>query len=121
MNAHLIVRKDSYQDSVLLMRISRELKSTKGVADAVVAMGTPVNRELLKSAGYAGPALDDAGPNDLIIAVRSDDPDARAIEEAVNGLLSARRASAGAELGAPTLAAAIHAHPRTNVVLISVP
>ncbi len=58
MTSLIIVRKDSYQDSVLLMRISQELKHLDGIADAVVAMATPANRDLLRQNGFAGAALD---------------------------------------------------------------
>ena len=52
MAAFVLVRKDSYHDSVLLMRISEALKHVAGVEDAVVAMATPQNRELLEAQGY---------------------------------------------------------------------
>ena len=70
MAAFVLVRKDSYHDSVLLMRLSQALKGLAGVEDAVVAMGTPQNRDLLGAQGYGGPALAAATPNDLVIAVR---------------------------------------------------
>ncbi len=116
----VLVRKDSYQDSVLLMRISREVKSLQGVEDAVVAMGTPNNRELLTSSGYASPALDAAGPNDLIIAVRSTTVGQVAIEQSVDRLLKGKVAVATEQRPA-TLAGAIAEHPEANLVLISLP
>ena len=69
MTSFVIVRKDSYHDSVLLMRISHDLKTLDRIEDAVVAMGTPHNRELLRRSGFDDPALAAAGPNDLVIAV----------------------------------------------------
>jgi succinyl-CoA synthetase alpha subunit len=116
----VLVRKDSYQDSVLLMRISREVTSLPGVLDAVVAMGTPHNRELLQSTGYVSAALRDAGPNDLVIAVRSEDVGQATIEQAVDRLLRGK-ATATTEQRPTTLAGAVTDHPDANLVLISLP
>ena len=65
----LSVRKDSYFDSVFLMLLSKKLKESGGVADAVVAMGTPMNLELLTSQGYSSADLAGTTPNDLVMAV----------------------------------------------------
>ena len=64
MNVLVLVRKGCYQDSARLMQASRELSSLAGIAEAVVMMGTPTNRELLRAAGFAGDALDAATPLD---------------------------------------------------------
>jgi hypothetical protein len=37
---NILVQKDSYHDSVFLMRISSEVKKTPGVLEAVVSMAT---------------------------------------------------------------------------------
>jgi len=121
MTTHVIVRKDSYHDSVLLMRISRELKSQDGVEDAVVAMGTPVNRELLRAQGYATREIERAGPNDLILAVKLAKGEPNRIEAVVDGLLSARDEAAAAEVRPTSLTQAVRDFPDTNLVLISVP
>jgi FdrA protein len=117
----IIVRKDSYQDSVLLMRISQELKRLDGIADAVVAMATPNNRDLLRQNGFVGPALDAAGANDLLIAVKGDSADAAAIEAAVDRLLRPDPSAPEEEARPTTLLAAVRANPDANMVLISVP
>jgi len=122
-HAHVIVRKDSYYDSVMLLRISRDVKAHKGVEDAVVAMGTPANRELLEKSGYVGAALAAATANDLVIAVRVDGVPPSAIEAVVDKLLDARASSAAPvdETRVTSLVAAVRAEPRCNLVLISVP
>jgi len=127
MAAFVMVRRDSYHDSVLLMRLSQALKGLAGVEDAVVAMGTPHNRELLGAQGYAGPALAGAGPNDLVIAVRGAAGAPAAVEAELERLLKAEQPgaadppAAGAQVRPPTLAAALRGHPGANLVLVSVP
>jgi FdrA protein len=119
--SRVIVREDSYNDSVLLMRISREVKALDGVSDAVVAMATPHNRELLADSGYESEALAKAGPNDLVIAVRTEGADPEEIEGAVDRLLSADRSEGTAEERPQTLAAALREAPGANLALISLP
>ncbi len=122
MAACVLVRKDSYHDSVLLMRLSQSLKAVAGVEDAVVAMGTPMNRELLGNQGWAGPALAAAGANDLVIAIKGGAGAPGAVEAELERLLAAERAPGAAEEARPaTLAAALAARPEANLVLISVP
>jgi len=116
---HVVVRKDSYHDSVLLMRISRDLEAREGIEDAVVAMGTPHNLELLTDNGYAG--LDGVGPNDMIIAVTGAGLTADGVETAVDDLLAAAQESTATEVRPSTLAGAIAANADANLVLISVP
>lgn len=65
-------QKDAYYDSVTLMTLSNQLKKLEGVQDAVVSMGTPMNLELLENIGMLRDGLEDAGPNDLLIAIRAE-------------------------------------------------
>ena len=123
----LRVRKDSYHDSVFLMLATQELKASGGVLDAVVAMGTDMNRELLADMGFAGPDLDGAGPNDLVVAVEAGD--AAKAEAAVAKALELvdRKKSAAAVSGgsgparAGSLDAALGRLSGANLAVISLP
>jgi FdrA protein len=117
----VLVRRDSYHDSVLLMRLSQALKGLAGVEDATVAMGTPQNRALLEAQGYGGDALAAAGPNDLVIAVKGGADTPRAVEAEFEKLLHAERPASVEDSRPTSLAAAVKAHPESNLVLISVP
>jgi succinyl-CoA synthetase alpha subunit len=122
MPSFVLVRRDSYHDSVLLMRVSQALKGLAGVEDAVVAMGTPHNRELLGAQGYGGPGLSAAGANDLVIAVKGAADAPPAVEAELERLLAGGRPAEGGEEAHPaSLAAAVAAHPEANLALISVP
>jgi succinyl-CoA synthetase alpha subunit len=122
MAAHVVVRKDSYHDSVLLMRLSQVLKGVPGVEDAVVAMGTPHNRELLAAQGWAGAELAAAGANDLLIAVKGAAGASSAVEAELERLLQSERTAGAEEEARPaSLAAAVRTHPAANLVLVSVP
>ncbi|HEX7189538.1 MAG TPA: FdrA family protein, partial [Actinomycetes bacterium] len=68
---HVEVRRGAYHDSVTLMQVSRDVAAVDGVAAAQVAMGTGLNLDLMRGMGFDPPA--EAGPNDLVVAVRADD------------------------------------------------
>jgi succinyl-CoA synthetase alpha subunit len=121
----VLVRKDAYVDSVVLMLLSRELKGRPGVTDAVVSMGTPMNLALLASMGCTPAALAGATPNDLVIAVDCTDADVAATTlAAAEASLSRRQGPAGSPGGGhepASLDAALESQPGTNVAVISLP
>jgi len=65
--------KNSYRDSVFLMKISSQLGSLEGIVAASVMMATERNRELFRNAGLYSPELDQAKADDLAIVVRGSD------------------------------------------------
>ena len=123
--SHVEVRHGAYHDSVTLMQVSREVAAVDGVLAAQVAMGTELNLELLRGMGFDPPQ---AGPNDLIVAVRATDSDTvpEALSRLDTALVAASRGSSGGLGGGEpeprTLASAIRrdAEPST-LALVSVP
>ncbi|GAA3088135.1 FdrA family protein [Streptosporangium carneum] len=72
MSADLVrVRVGVYHDSVSLMRVSQAVAGLPGVEVAVVAMATELNRGVAAELGFD---LPEAGPGDLLIALRSGGP-----------------------------------------------
>lgn len=115
--------RNMYQDSVSLMQISAQVSKLPGVEQASVVMGTPTNLAQLEDAGLAQGVQ--AGPNDLVIAVRGD---ASACEDALR--IAGERLSARAEtpagetsqaLALTSLAMAAEQQDGSNLALISVP
>src|SRR3990172_5825547 len=81
------VRPGAYYDSVVLMQLQRGLA---GVLDAGVVMATPVNLELLAASHLTADVK--AGPDDLLLVVRSDNEAlGRAALQQVDALLARRR------------------------------
>jgi len=56
------------------MLISRTASAIAGIQDAAVVMATPLNLELLAVRGFEVSEIPGATPNDMIIALRADDP-----------------------------------------------
>ncbi|MES2210464.1 MAG: acyl-CoA synthetase FdrA [Chloroflexota bacterium] len=72
MTVHARVFRNSYRDSVELMRIAAEIEGLDGITRAGLVMATLANREVLQEAGLLAEAALAAGPNDLVVAVAAD-------------------------------------------------
>ena len=114
------VRAGSYHDSVVLMQLQRSLAALPGVLDAGVVMATPANRDLLAAGGLEIGM--EAGPGDLLIAVKagSEAAAAEALSR-VDALLRVRIAETGGEHRPRSLATALKQLPEARWVLVSVP
>ena len=118
------VRRATYLDSIVLMRMSREIAALAGVEEAGLIMGTPANKEILREAGILGPEGEQAEAGDLILALRAAGAAAAdaALTEARRLLDRPSTLGAAAAADAPrTLRAALRELPEANLALISVP
>ncbi len=70
-NQRILVKFNTYYDSVTLLAVSQRLQSMRGVEAALVAMATPLNLAVLESLEFASNVQ--AGSNDLLLAVRGSD------------------------------------------------
>ena len=123
MTRRVEVHRGRYYDSVRLMQVSREVLGVSGVTEALVAMATELNLELLADMGFAADEVEPCGPNDLLIAVAAADAEALAAAQGVAA--AALTASAVAADGA-TLAPEMPRRVETaavdaNIALVSVP
>ena len=73
---HAFIKKGCFQDSVSLMIISRKLSESENVDDVSVMMGTPANKALLDTTGFWHDDFNNATPNDICVAIRSEAADA---------------------------------------------
>ena len=63
------IKKNTYIDSVSLMSISTKAAALDGVTNAVAAMATPMNKEILGNQGLLTPEIEAATPGDLVLIV----------------------------------------------------
>ncbi|MEO3869160.1 FdrA family protein [Nonomuraea sp. B12E4] len=119
MNRDLVlVRRGTYYDSVTLMRISRALTEMPGVSAAMVAMATDLNLSVIRDLGFPAP---EAGPGDLLIALRAAAPES-AVAEADRLLSTFQQPREPAGQPPLTTRSAIRsAVPPPDLVLVSVP
>ena len=120
-----LVRRDTYRDSVELMRVAAELEQLPGVTRAALLMATPANRGLLAEAGLLVGEATDAGPNDLVVAVAaSDEAAAEGALARAERLLAAQAASPSGSAARPaprSIAEALGEHPTATLAIISTP
>ena len=67
-----LVKKSAYQDSVTLLALARDLRTSAGVREVAALMGTPANHDILRWSGLLMAEAESAGPNDLVIVVEAD-------------------------------------------------
>lgn len=124
MKLYTQVLASTYQDSVILMRISGQVRQHPGVREVALFMGTPANQALLQQAGLATEAARQAGPNDLIVTVQAaSDEEAAGAVAAIKEMLQATRKAveSAAEFRPRSLASALRRMPDANLVAISLP
>jgi FdrA protein len=121
----LIVRPGAYYDSVTLMLISRDVATLEGVQQASAVSATPLNLALIEGQGFALGDAADAGPNDLVIALRAaDDASADAALAEIDRRLASTGAPSGsgaAEQPPRSIRGAVRRRPELNLAFLSVP
>jgi FdrA protein len=124
MEIRIVVKKDTYYDSVTLMIVSGKVTALEGVVEAVVAMATPLNKELLENVGMLTEAAQEAKPDDLIIAIKAKDADV--CDEALKCAEEAMRKKAedrtkDGNISPSSIGSAVTMMPEANLAIISVP
>lgn len=115
------IRKNTYYDSVTLMIISKEIKKIDGVEEALVGMGTDLNKELAENLAISHDEIKALTVNDFFVTVRGKDSlQIETIIEEVDKLLSQKKKSSEQDYMPPTLDSALKHVPDSNLVVISV-
>ncbi len=118
-----IIKKNMYFDSVSLMVLSTQANAMEGVEQAMIAMGTELNKEVIRDAGLGCAELGNAGPSDLIIAIKTtSDERAQTIVDDIEELFTKKKSSTNAtEVTHISFDSALEANPEANLAIISVP
>lgn len=116
------IKKNTYYDSVTLMIISKEVKKMDGVNEALIGMGTDLNKELAANLQMSNSEIDELSANDFFISVSGDDSvDIEDVVAEVDKLLNAKKKDGDSDYMPPTLDSAINNDPDANIVIISLP
>ncbi|MEJ2763597.1 acyl-CoA synthetase FdrA [Photobacterium sp. MCCC 1A19761] len=123
----LIVKKNTYFDSVSLMALSTKVNEMPGVEQAFVAMATDMNKGVLDNVGLLLPEVKSANSGDLFIVVKaeSDEMCEHTLAEVEVLLKGGDKAAVGLggsqEPKYTTLKSALKQQPDANLAIISVP
>jgi len=122
MPGKVVIKKNTYFDSVSLMSISTQANEIEGVNQAFVAMATEMNKEVLRNLKLTTPELEAAGNGDLMIII--DGVSAGRNEEIlleIETLFKKKKSSHGThETRYATLSSAKEDIPAANMAVISV-
>ena len=70
MSIRIVVKNNTWFDSVSLMSISTKANKLEGVEQAFVAMATEMNKGVLENLGLLTPELEAAKNGDLMIVIK---------------------------------------------------
>lgn len=114
------ILKNSYYDSVTLMSTTVAIKKDLGLKDLVMFMGTDMNKDMIKSVGLYHDAMQDAEPNDLILATEFEGENKSWAEDVIERLSSRKKSEKKTEKTYKTIHQAVQDHD-SNIAIISVP
>ncbi len=120
------VKRNTYFDSITLMKIARSLTGMQGIEDAAAIMATTPNLQLLAEAGLL-PFESTAGPADVLFVVRASDENTAesALQAAEEQLAHRPTYVADTATGAPSQPRSVEEakrrQPEAQIAVISVP
>ncbi|MFV0239804.1 MAG: acyl-CoA synthetase FdrA, partial [Lacrimispora sphenoides] len=120
-----IIRKGSYQDSVVLMLLTNKISSMPGIHKVSIMMATPANKDLFKASGLETPELLEAQSNDMaiVVDVESEEIIGQVLKEAEEFLNNQSKSSSGNEEKhiVSSWEQAIKRMPDANLAVLSIP
>jgi len=120
-----VVKKGSYQDSVVLMLLTNEISTIEGVKKVSIMMATPANKDIFKQSGLDTQELMDATANDMVVVADIDDDSLLdTIMEQVEVFLKKQSAASSEKKGAESVKSwdkALKKMPDANLAVISIP
>ncbi|QFG00340.1 acyl-CoA synthetase FdrA [Psychrobacillus glaciei] len=72
MTVQVVVKANTYIDSVSLMSLSTKANQIEGVEQAIIAMGTEMNKEVIRNVGLMTQEVEEARTSDLMIVVKAE-------------------------------------------------
>ena len=120
-----VVKKGSYQDSVVLMLLTNEISSLEGVNKIQVMMATPANKDIFKTSGLDTEELMEASANDMVVVADVDDEAVLdKVMENVEDFLKKQSTASEGKKGAESVKSwdkALKKMPDSNLAVISIP
>jgi succinyl-CoA synthetase alpha subunit len=119
MPTKIVIKKNTYFDSVSLMSVSTKANKLPGVEQAFVAMATEMNKGVLKNLGLLTPELAEAKNGDLMIVIKGDAANDETLA-AIEALFTRKESGGSHEARYATIASAKTHRPESNLAVISV-
>lgn len=122
MTVQVVIKPNTYFDSVSLMSLSTKANQVEGVEQAIIAMGTEMNKGVIRNVGLMTPEVEEAKNSDLMIVVKAaTDELCENAFVSINELLTKKNTSTGkSEVKYSTISSAAQSIPEANLAVISV-
>lgn len=119
MSTGVIIKKNSYFDSVFLMQVAKGISNEQGIDQAVALMGTENNKTVLIKMGVKEKEIDSASSNDVIIFIEGNKSQMDLVLNNIERWFT--RKTALLQTRVHTLDEALTTQPEANLAVISVP
>lgn len=124
MSLKIIIRKNTYYDSIFLMNLSEEIQKSEGIKQVILLMGTDMNKTVLEDLKITNKRTDSATPNDLMIIIEAELEEH--IKKAIlklDNIISGSNAELQTDknINYNTLEMALKESPDINLAFISIP
>jgi succinyl-CoA synthetase alpha subunit len=117
-----LIKKNTFYDSLTLMRVSRSASELEDVVQAAAVMASDINKEILSDVGLLTDQVKHATANDLVISILTKtDSAAESAILAIEKMLVEVKSPRTTKVIAKTLESALEQLPDANLVMISVP
>lgn len=123
MTVQVLVKPNTYIDSVSLMSLTTKANQIEGVDQAIIAMATEMNKEVIKNVGLLTQEVEDAKSSDLVIIVKAaSDELCENSFVSINELFTKKKDSSKGKSEAKysTITSAANAIPEANLAVIAV-
>lgn len=123
MTVQVVVKANTYFDSVSLMSLTTKANQIEGVEQAIIAMGTEMNKEVIRNVGLITPEVEGAKTSDLIIVVKAENKEGCEIAfEGIEELLTKKNtpSKGSTEVKYSTIKSAAESIEEANLAVIAV-
>ncbi|MGG2027672.1 acyl-CoA synthetase FdrA [Gottfriedia sp. S16(2024)] len=122
MTVQVVVKPNTFFDSVSLMSLSTKANQIEGIDQAIIAMGTEMNKGVIKNVGLNTPEVEEAKNSDLIIVVKAETDELceNAFVEIEELLTKKNTSKSKSEIIYSTITSAATSIPEANLAVISV-
>lgn len=122
MHVKAVVKPNQYSDSMSLMALSTKVNQLPLVQQAMIGMGTDLNKQVIAEVGLSGPEVEAATPRDQIIVVQcASEAECDEVLSIVEELRAEGMGGAQAERSYRTTRQALESAPGAALAVISVP
>lgn len=123
MTVQVVVKANTYFDSVSLMSLSTKANQIEGVEQAIIAMGTEMNKEVIRNVGLMTQEVEEAKTSDLMIVVKAESEEmCESAFDSIEELLTKKNtpSKGTSEVKYSTVKSAAENIPDANLAIIAV-